>query len=315
MYFLGIDAGGTKTAFVLSDENGRILARYNTGTGAFFSVGSDGLTAILSEGAASVCKRAGINASDLTFAALGVPGYGEKEGGEEEIQVACAKAGLTDRIVCECDCYIGWAGSLAMKPGINVIAGTGANCYGVNSEGKSARSSGWGGFCDEGSCRWLGERLVELYTKQADGRLPRTVLYDMFRRHFGIEYDLHFIHTLNHELARDDVKTAGLQILLGEICDAGDGGAQALYNEAAEELALAASAVAHKLDFSGDYAVSYSGGLFRSGERILKPLTDSVSKRGGRLCAPKFAPELGAVLMAMRHVLPDKDFESMTFTE
>ncbi|MCL2057346.1 MAG: hypothetical protein FWH02_09060 [Oscillospiraceae bacterium] len=313
MYFLGIDAGGTKTSFALSDESGRIHARHTSGPCAFFSTGSEKLTAIVADGVAAICTKAGIAMDALTYAALGIPGYGEGEDVDVQIRSACEKAGLSGKIVCECDCYIGWAGSLAMKPGINIISGTGSICYGVDADGKSARSSGWGAYCDEGSCRWLGERLITFYTKQADGRMPRTVLYEMFRAHFNIKEDLHFIKTLNHEL--DNVKTAKLQILLGEIYDRGDALALALYDCAADELTWAASSVAEKLDMPPGWAVSYSGGLFRSGERILAPLTKRLEMRGGQICAPKFTPELGAVLMAMRQVDTKADFGEFEFTE
>ena len=313
MYFLGIDAGGTKTSFVIADENGRIQARHTSGPCAFFSTGSEKLTAIIADGAAAVCQKAGISIDAFTFAALGIPGYGEGADVDKQILLACEKAGLAGKIVCECDCYIAWAGSLAMKPGINIISGTGSICYGVGAGGESARSSGWGAYCDEGSCRWLGERLIALYAKQADGRMPRTALYEMFRSHFGIGEDLHFIKTLNHDL--DNVKTARLQVLLGEIHDCGDIHAKALYDEAARELALAAAAVAAKLGLPQGFAVSYSGGLFRGGERILAPLTKRLNDVGGHIFPPKFAPELGAVLMAMSQVIKGADFGTFVFTE
>ena len=313
MYFLGIDAGGTKTSFVVADENGRIRARHGLGPCTFFDTGSEQLTAIIKEGATTVCQEAGISMDELTFAALGIPGHGEGADVDVQILQACEQAGLAGKIVCECDCYIAWAGSLAMKAGINIISGTGSICYGVNANGKSARSSGWGAYCDEGSCRWLGERLIALYAKQADGRMPRTVLYEMFRSHFGIGEDLHFIQTLNHEL--DYTKTAQLQMLLGEIHERGDIHAKALYDAAARELALAAAAVAAKLELSPGFAVSYSGGLFRGGERILAPLTKELDAVGGRIVPPKFPPDLGAVLMAMSQVMKDVDFGDFVFVE
>jgi hypothetical protein len=88
-----------------------------------------------------------------------------------------------------------------------------------------------------------------------------------------------------------------------------------LYNEAAAELTLAVSAAAAKLSLPEGFAVSYSGGLFRSGDCILKPLGEKLTELGCRMAAPRFSPELGAVLLAMRQVTPDRDFEKFMFSE
>ena len=138
----------------------------------------------------------------------------------------------------------------------------------------------------------------------------------MFRKALGITNDLHFIGPLNHEYGGDGAKTAALQMVLMDIYDAGDPIAAQIYGEAAGELWLAISTVARKLDLKGsDFRVSYSGGLFRSGKRILNPLGKLVSAGGGTLVAPRFEPDLGAVLIAMRQVNPTLDLTTIQFTE
>ena len=74
-------------------------------------------------------------------------------------------------------------GSLALKPGINIVAGTGSIAFGKSRENVSARSGGWSTFFgDEGSCYWLGRRTMELFTKQADGRVKEGELYHILKR-------------------------------------------------------------------------------------------------------------------------------------
>jgi N-acetylglucosamine kinase-like BadF-type ATPase len=313
MYFLGADAGGTKTAFLLIDETGSVAATYRVGTGSFFNLGSAGIAKLIREGADAVCEAAGISKDELTAAGLGFPGYGEKPGSEAEIDEACAEALYPANVSCACDSYVAWAGSLAMMPGINIIAGTGANCYGVNERGDTARSSGWGARCDEGSCGWIGARVIQLFTKQSDGRLPRTALYEIFRSHFNIENDTYFIHRLN-EIAADATETAKLQLLLESAYDAGDSVAAAVYNEAAAELACAIHAVAVKLGWeSKRYTASHSGGLFKAGEKIIRPLAEVVAVNGGILKAPRFTPEQGACLTALRAYDAKADFTNFKF--
>lgn len=314
MYFVGVDAGGTKTSFVLTEENGHILARHLGGSGSFLDRGADGIRALISDGIQALCNSAAIDRDEIAGAGLGFPGYGEQAGSEQQIMQACEDAIGAGKVVCECDSYLGWAGSLGMQPGINIVAGTGSICFGVNDAGDSARTGGWGAYCDEGSCRWIGERLIRVWTSQSDGRLPRTQLYDMFRQYFGIEHDLHFIDPLNHELGRDSSKTAKLQGLLLQMFAAGDPHAQVIYREAAFELWLAIRTTAHKLGITDStFLVSYSGGLFRAGETVLGPLREHVGSGGGTLVAPRFEPELGGVLMAMRRQTIGRDFSAMRF--
>ncbi len=309
MIFAGVDAGGTKTAFVLCDETGRVLARHREPGGALFSVGVKGIEALVRDGIGAVCALAGIVREDIAWTGAGFPGYGEMADSERLILEACRRAVGSERVICECDCYLGWAGSLGMEAGINIVAGTGSICYGVNAAGETARSSGWGAYCDEGSCAWVGGRLVAAFAKQADGRMPRTLLYPMFREAMGIGLDMHFVHTLNHEIAASGAETAKLQLVAEKIARAGDPVATEIYAQAADELLLAIAAVARKLGLDGTpFKASYSGGLFRSGDCILAPLSLRVAQSGGTLEIPRFSPEIGAVLMAMRAYDAKVDF-------
>ncbi len=314
MIFLGVDAGGTKTAFLLSDEKGNILARHISGSGGFFSNGSDGVLKLLEEGIEQISSSAGIKKEQITFAGFGFPGYGESENSVQEITNACEKVIGKGKVCCECDCYLGWAGSLAMEAGINIVAGTGSICYGVNHQGKAARASGWGAYCDEGSCTWLGAKTIGIYAKQADGRMPRTLIYELFREHFSIGEDLLFIHRLNHEIAKKGAETAKIQMILKKAYELGDEIAANLYSEAAKELALSIHAVAKKLDMrDSNFNVSYSGGLFKSGDCILQPLAKEVKEIGGQLVAPKFSPEEGAILFSMKSYQPEMEVSQIVF--
>lgn len=316
MYYLGVDSGGTKAAFVLGDETGKIYARYLSGGCAVLGARKEGVKKKMEEGVDAICKMAGIGRDEIACMGLGISGYGEGEGTEAETLEACEEVLSAGRAVCSCDTYVGWAGSFLFEPGINIISGTGAVVYGVNEAGETARSNGWGAGCDEGSCTWHGHKLVEAFTKQADGRMERTKLYDMFRDHFGIDgEDEHFVLTLNREV----VKGRGLprlQLFLKEIWEAGDPAARRIYEEGIQELWMGAEAVARRLGLTGrSYKVSYSGGLFKGGECALGPLKKRAQEAGAVLALPCYEPDVGALLMAIRHKNPDFDVRSFTLRE
>ena len=51
--FLGVDGGGTKTAFALIDSAGRVLARHQDSSAYYIEVGMAGVAAMLARGCAS----------------------------------------------------------------------------------------------------------------------------------------------------------------------------------------------------------------------------------------------------------------------
>ena len=317
MLYAGVDSGGTKAAFLLADETGRVLARHREPGCTALGSGGAGVKAMLEKGLAGLCRKAGVEPGEIAALGLGICGYGEGEGVAEEIDRACAQAFAPGRVVCALDTYVGWAGSLLFEPGVNIIAGTGSVVYGVAGDGRTARAGGWGAGCDEGSCAWLGQRLVEAYTKQADGRMPRTALYNVVRSHFAIQgADEHFVGPLNHEIANTRRGLAQLQLLLKDAWLQGDAVAGRIYQLGAQELFEGVQAVARKLGLPMEgLKVSYSGGLFKAGECALKPLGDLIRSSGGVLARPVYEPDVGAVLMAIRFHQPDYDVKQFLLRE
>lgn len=301
MYFLGIDGGGTKTAFEIIDEKGNILSLIKTSNSDYIQIGKEGFGRVIAEGALSACEKANISLSDVCFTCIGTPCFGEIASDVPDL-IANAKAALqSDRVECVNDVEVAWAGSLACKPGINILAGTGSMAYGVDQKNNSLRVGGWGCFCgDEGSAYWLGKKLIELFTKQADGRLPRGKTYDIVTKKFGLTSDFDFISVVLNDLdcKRDEI--AKLQLLLNEAAEQGDIYAFEVYRQAASELAQLVSAIINKLDFdSGEtIKVSYSGGVFKAGELIFAPLKEYLREYDITYREPLLSPVSGAALKA-----------------
>lgn len=86
--YLGVDGGGTKTAFVLADESGTPLAEV-TGPGTYyFPVGIDLVERVLRDGVARVTAAAGVEVEAIDRAFVGLPGHGEASGGLAELDAA-----------------------------------------------------------------------------------------------------------------------------------------------------------------------------------------------------------------------------------
>ncbi|MEG1012098.1 MAG: BadF/BadG/BcrA/BcrD ATPase family protein, partial [Ruthenibacterium sp.] len=199
------------------------------------------------------------------------------------------------------DTEAGWAGSLACGAGINLVSGTGSIAYGKNESGQAMRSGGWSEvFGDEGSSYWLGIKCMQLFSKQADGREKKDALYNLVRERYPMKTDFEFAVMAHRDWLPHRDKVAQFQTLLSDAADAGDVMAREMYEQAAAELAQLAVAVKAGLHFhDAAVTVSYSGGTFRAGEKLLMPLGRWLQQEGMVLRKPILTPVEGAVLLAV----------------
>jgi N-acetylglucosamine kinase-like BadF-type ATPase len=128
--FLGVDGGGTKTAFVLIDARGGIRASHVTGSVSHLSEGFERAAALLAEGSRAVMARADIAAAQIDFAFFALGSYGEDSAATARLDAIPAALLDPRRYRCGNDMLASWAGSLACNDGISVIAGTGSLAYG-----------------------------------------------------------------------------------------------------------------------------------------------------------------------------------------
>jgi len=299
-----VDGGGTKTGFVLLDADGFIVADHRESGAYHLQIGLDGLRAMLERGLASLWAQAGIGAGAIEHAFFGLPAHGEDS--ERQPQLDALPESLLGhrRYRCGNDMVCTWAGALAGQDGIGLVAGTGAIGYGER-RGASARASGWGElFGDEGSAYWVAIQGFNAFSRMCDGRLPRGPLYGMVMERFGLRSALDLCGRLMGPppLERDQI--AACSSLVSQAAAAGDTVALAILAAAADELSHVADALRVQLSFppGETVPVSYSGGLFNTGELLLAPLRARLAARcpDFDLRPPLLSPGIGAALYAGR---------------
>lgn len=300
-YVIGIDGGGTKTAFALAEQNGAVCAQTTLPSLSYREHGTDAVVARLREGTQSVLQSAGVSARDLCAAVVGAPGYGESPEGDVALRQAVASCFPNIRAKVVNDGLIACYGAFGGRPGINIVAGTGSVAFGTDARGTVARSGGWSEhFSDEGSCYWLGKQAMGLFCKESDGRAPRGALYDIFREKFNLQDDFSFIDVMERNWLPQRGKVAALQKDLLSAAQRGDAAAQRLYDEAARELAQLAVGVARQLHRTGTAAVSLTGGLLHAGQTVLAPLAERLKECNLQYHPCEGTPLDGAVAMARR---------------
>ena len=190
MYYVGVDGGGTKTAFVVIDSEHNVLASHETGTCYYIEVGLDGARAVLESGVTALLNKANLKPKDVSYAFFGLPAYGEDSQLFDKLNDLPSKIFETNKYHCDNDMVNGWAAAFGGKNGINIVAGTGSIAYGVKDH-RNGRSGGWGEiFSDEGSGYWLACKGLQAFTKMSDGRSPKGPLYEIFKSYFALEEDL-----------------------------------------------------------------------------------------------------------------------------
>lgn len=316
MRFLGIDGGGTKTEFLIIDENGETLSHCIRSSCHYKQTSLLNFKNVLKEGIDYVCKKANTDLEDIDYGVLGIPGYGCILEDIDILNYIVGEIFPTDRFKCVNDGEIAWAGSLAFKPGINIVSGTGCIGFGVNQNGLKLESGGWGSFCgDEGSGFWLGKKAIELFTKQADGRLDKSPIYHILKDRFKIENDREIVDIILNKFHMDRREVASISTDLRLAADKGDLFAIEYFKMAAYEYYLIVKSLIEQLDFNKkeDILVSYSGGVFKSGKYILNPFKNYLENLGDniKVVKPILSPVSGAALYSMKIVLGELKDEAI----
>jgi N-acetylglucosamine kinase-like BadF-type ATPase len=300
--YLGIDGGGSKTAFLLIDDSGRVLASHAEGSAYYLETGWDGMHSMLARGIQATLQKAALPSSNLDFAFLGLPAYGEDSRLLSALDAAASPTLPPARYRCGNDAVCGWAGALACQDGINLVAGTGSIAYG-EFNGRVARAGGWGElFSDEGSAYWIAREGLNLFSRMSDGRMARGALYDIVRSHFGLQADLDLCAAVYDRSQRSQL--AALSPLIAQAATAGDVQASELFLRAANQLAQIIDAVHRQLAIPAHATVllSYSGGMFQQRDLLLARLQSALALSADRyrVVAPRLPPVGGAALYAAR---------------
>ena len=294
-YYIGIDGGGTKTALLAAHGDGSDTRCIQTTGASWREHGFAGVAALIEKAVNDMgCET-------ISGIAAGMPCYGESAEGDAALRSALEATFPGVPLYLTNDVEAGWAGAFALSPGIHLVCGTGSIAYGCDDRGTKVRCGGWDDFfSDEGSAYWIARKGMELFSKQSDGRAQAGPLLGYFRKEFALADDIDFIDYVHKNFRESREGIASFQIRVKEAALLGDHGARAIYYEAAVELSLMANSIRHQLALPpSGWQVSYSGGVFKSGDLILKPLERLIEAEGGVLVEPKHTPVEGALLLAL----------------
>lgn len=296
MYYLGIDGGGTKTQFTITDEKLNVIGTLNKGTSHFKQIGLLGVRDVLKTGFLDILKKCNIKEEKLAGVGIGIAGYGNVKEHREALEDIVYDVFKGFNVTLKNDVEIAHAGALEGEDGIVIVAGTGSIAFSKIGE-TYKRCGGWGyTIGDEGSAYYIGKKIIEIFSKEADGRKEKTQIYDMLKRYIDITSDYDLIKYINEEIKCDRLKIAELSMICFEAAKEGDNEAINIFSSAASELSEMINLLVKDYD-NRSVHVSYLGGVFKSGEYILKPLKKNL-KDNVVIIKPKYTADIGAIILS-----------------
>lgn len=302
-YYLGVDAGGSKTHCLLVNEMGETLGRGASGNG---NHQTDPRHA--GHNIASACnqalREAGLSVHDITHAYFGLAGA-DREADYRILRPMIAELNYPSYSIA-CDTMIAMRAGTDRPYGAVIISGTGFNAAARNRAGEELQYGGFGFlFGDgQGSGRDLANFAFRSAVRAWDRRGKPTLLTNLVLKETGFASVPQML-----DAVLDEGYTPPLELarLMFEAAEQGDEVATSILVEQGVELGNAAAALIVRLGMEQEEFNVVLGGSILS--KVRTDIMRDAIKRRLRLTAPKATitritmdPVAGAVLSAMDQV-------------
>lgn len=302
---LAVDGGGSKTDVLALSVQGELLAHHRgagsnpqtTGVGGSLHV----IRGLVEEAMASASGHPLI-LTHLYLAGMDLPAEIQTyRAAVEKEWWAQGSAGQPP--VVENDLFALLRAGTEQPNAAAVVCGTGINAIGVREDGATARfpalgviSGDWGG----GAC--LGAQALWHAARSEDGRGPTSLLQELVPSAYGIATVFEVIEAIHFKRVPEH-STVQLAPVLFTASAAGDPVAQAEVDRQAEEIAVMASTVLHRLNLHHARVPVVLGGsvLASNDERLMAGVAAGLEARvpNARLQLVTARPILGAGLLAL----------------
>ncbi|MBN1154820.1 hypothetical protein JXB12_07855 [candidate division KSB1 bacterium] len=319
-YVIGVDGGGTKTEAVLVDSTGKVISRVRGGSSNYQALGPVKLKEVLISIINELYQNAMVPVANLQKIYLGLAGAGRLSD-QQEIKAIFADTEFKNLITVNSDAIIALAGAFNNQPGIILIAGTGAICFGKNSQGEIVRSGGWGYLLgDEGGGYYIGKRAIIAALKDFDGRGEATQLRNIIEKKFQLD-SIDLIIPLIYKNMIDRVAIADLAPIVFEQAKGNDNISKQIIKDVGIELGCLAKAVAKRLDFSDEkIKIALIGSIFKQRDMLVNEISKELFEVSWdiQIMDPNFDPAIGAAILALGEIgveLNETRLENLTTTK
>jgi len=274
-FFLAIDAGGTKTDYVLADDTHE-LARVRTGTIKRLRTNADTATRNLDDALAQLSTQSNVAMQSVTRTCVGTAG--------ERVPLVTdwLRAALTARVGGELvllgDVEIAVDAAFPGQAGVLVLSGTGSNVAGRTQDGILLSAGGWGpALADQGSGHRIGQEGLRAAFLAIDEHRTSPLMPAILKFWQLPSIDL-LIEFANSVPAPDFSKLAEVVVACAT---RGDEIALSVLRQQGEELAYLAKLVMRRLQHAANDdgwvpPVAFAGSIMEKVPLVRNALVDSI---------------------------------------
>jgi N-acetylglucosamine kinase-like BadF-type ATPase len=305
-YYLGFDGGGTKTACVLLDSAGQVLAEDSAGPSNPLRAGFDRAQASLRAAAEKALASKNVGASAVAAVCAGIAGAGQPRVVKRVMNFLVQTFPSAHVQVCT-DLEIALDAGVGEGPGIVIVAGTGSAALGRNAEGRLVRAGGDGPWVgDEGSAFDIGRRGVAAVARARDALAPVTILADAIPSALQCSNWSALLELIS---SGPDEVFPHIFPLVAEAAESGDTPAREILFGAALSLSQLVLSVARRLEIADqEFVVAQSGGVFGVSallDQAFQALVHSAA-RGARIRPVEMPPARAAARRAQAGRLEER---------
>lgn len=307
-FYLGVDAGGSKTIALVVDGQGTILGTGKSGNGNH-QLNHDEAESNIRQAVFQALSAAGLSTRDIVFAYFGLAGA-DREADYRILRPMIQRIGFP-RYHIACDTMIALRAGTTNRYGVVLICGTGTNCAGRNPEGKELQIGGFGYmYGDKGGGGDLAIKAFGTVIRTWEGRAQETSLTQKMLDLFNYPD----VETMFHDFLDQNASRVPLSIVpeLFKAANEGDQVCKDILAKQGEELGKTAQAMICRLGMqklSFDVVLAGSVVVKGDGPFVVAPIEAAVlavapSARVRRL---RMEPVVGAVMSAMdedNYVIP-----------
>ena len=196
-FYIGVDGGGTKTAYALFDEEKNIVAEVKTeGSNHENLEGSfDEAATIIWDGVTKLLEAGNVTLDDIGFTLMGLAGI-DHPYQHDEMCAQMEKRGLKNFEIFNDGFIVVKAGATG-KAAIGYNCGTGTCCNAIDLDGKMVQLGGFSEFSDDkGNGTWVAIKSFKLIYDEMVLGLEKTAMTEMFKKEFGVNTKEEFLGTL-----------------------------------------------------------------------------------------------------------------------
>jgi glucosamine kinase len=276
-YYLGFDAGGTKTECALALDD-TILARATGGTIKIMRASDQQAQRHLNELLHALVAQTGIDLRDVSCTCVGLAGISVPRISSFVRHALHAHVG--GEVLLAGDEEIALDAAFFGGPGILVIAGTGSNLIARSSDGQLIHIGGWGpAVADEGSGSWIGKQAIRSIFDALD-RDDTTLLQARIMQAWDLPDIGALIDRANESPGPDFSRLTPIVL---ECANAGDPRAIRILRQAGEDLGSYAAlamrrvlALQHNTSPQPLPEIAFSGSILRHVPQVLQAMCTAI---------------------------------------